>query len=324
MNNGKFLISLDFELIWGVKDKRTIHSYGDAILGVKSSLDQTLNTFKEKSIRATFASVGFLFYKNKIELLKDLPQLKPSYVNPFLSPYINLEDFLNNNENYYLGKNIIDRIRNEGLHEIATHTHSHYYCLEEGQTPDQFRIDIEKAIEVAEKSNIQIDSIVFPRNQYNDSHLKVCKKLGISSYRGTENHKIYKSSKGDEQSLAQRFMRLLDSYINLTGHHCYSLDSIKRELPINLPSSRFLRSYNIRLSLLEDFKLNRIKKSMTYAAKNNLVYHIWWHPHNFGRNTDQNIKMLEKILDHYLELNVKYDFESVTMQSLSNKLINSQ
>jgi hypothetical protein len=59
---------------------------------------------------------------------------------------------------------------------------------------------------------------------------------------------------------------------------------------------------------------------MTYAAKNNLVYHLWWHPHNFGVNLDQNIIMLNKILLHYKNLNKKYNFESITMSDLSNKL----
>ena len=31
MNYGKFVISLDFELFWGVRDSRTISSYGSNI-----------------------------------------------------------------------------------------------------------------------------------------------------------------------------------------------------------------------------------------------------------------------------------------------------
>lgn len=59
---------------------------------------------------------------------------------------------------------------------------------------------------------------------------------------------------------------------------------------------------------------------MTHAAKKNLVYHLWWHPHNFGRNTERNIKMLDSILEHYAYLNKKYGFGSITMQGLSEQL----
>jgi hypothetical protein len=61
---------------------------------------------------------------------------------------------------------------------------------------------------------------------------------------------------------------------------------------------------------------------MTYAAQNNLVYHLWWHPHNFGVNLEQNISMLNEILAHYKYLSHMYNFESVTMNDLTNKIKN--
>jgi len=72
--------------------------------------------------------------------------------------------------------------------------------------------------------------------------------------------------------------------------------------------------------LLESLKIRRIKKAMTYAAKNNLIYHLWWHPHNFGRNTEENLKNLKSILDHYKYLNDKYNFESLSMEEITGKI----
>ena len=42
MNNGKFVISLDLELMWGVHDIETIDSYADAIIGVITALKKTV------------------------------------------------------------------------------------------------------------------------------------------------------------------------------------------------------------------------------------------------------------------------------------------
>ena len=61
---------------------------------------------------------------------------------------------------------------------------------------------------------------------------------------------------------------------------------------------------------------------MTHAAKNNLMYHLWWHPHNFGVDQDENFKFLEEILKHYQYLNKKYNFESITMSNLANEIKN--
>ena len=114
----------------------------------------------------------------------------------------------------------------------------------------------------------------------------------------------------------------MDSYINISGHNCYSDDYIKKETPVNIPSSRFLRPFSPKLSFLESLRLKRIKASMTFAAKNNLTYHLWWHPHNFGANMEENFKFLEKILQHYKLLNEKYNFQSYTMSSLAAKMKN--
>lgn len=323
MKTGKFVISLDFELMWGVRDNRTIDNYGSSILGVRTALDQMLEVFEKYKIRATFAVVGFLFHKNRINFYENIPTLKPSYLDANLSPYTNLKSFLGEDElkdPYYFGYSLVQKIIKKDVHEIATHTYCHYYCLEEGQTISQFEEDLKYAIQIAKLNEVVIKSIVFPRNQFNDDYLNVCKKLGITSYRGNEVSRIYESSSGNKQTLIKRAIRLLDAYINITGHHCYCLDNMKKSILFNIPSSRFLRPYSSKLVLLDRLKFLRIKNAMTHAAKNNLMYHLWWHPHNFGSNYGENIMFLEKILNHYEYLNLKYKFQSITMNELSQEL----
>ena len=53
---------------------------------------------------------------------------------------------------------------------------------------------------------------------------------------------------------------------------------------------------------------------MTYAAKNNELYHLWWHPHNFGVNINENMDNLVTLLKHYQLLHTKYGFASLTMK----------
>ena len=73
MKSGSFVISLDLELMWGVRDVTTRKEYGDSIIGVRSVLPKILNIFKKFEISATFATVGFLFFKSKQELLNTIP-----------------------------------------------------------------------------------------------------------------------------------------------------------------------------------------------------------------------------------------------------------
>jgi hypothetical protein len=64
MDTGKFVISLDFELMWGVRDTQTIEKYGDAIIGTRIALEQILSSFEKHCIKATLPPL-VLFHKNK-------------------------------------------------------------------------------------------------------------------------------------------------------------------------------------------------------------------------------------------------------------------
>jgi len=324
MNRGYFVISLDYEKMWGVRDTQTKKTYGRNVLGVKNAISKMLQRFDYFDINVTFAIVGLLFHKTKDEILRNKPILLPTYKKSVLSPYLTINKDIGNNEQedpYFFGSSSIDEIRQYSNHEIATHTYSHYYCLEEGQNKEQFEEDLKKAIEIGLDNNISLKSVVFPRNQTNFEYLEICQKYGISSYRGNEKGFIYKSKSSNQENKLIRIFRFLDSYLNLTGFNCHDLNEIVKSYPFNIPSSRFLRPFSSKLFFLENFKLLRIKNAMTHAAKNNLVYHLWWHPHNFGINLEQNISMLDDILTHYNYLHKKYNFESITMSDLSNELL---
>ena len=56
---------------------------------------------------------------------------------------------------------------------------------------------------------------------------------------------------------------------------------------IDVPASRFLRP--VRGAWYESFQLDRIAGQMTAAAKSNKLFHLWWHPHNFGADPEPNL-----------------------------------
>jgi hypothetical protein len=327
MTNGKFVISLDFELMWGVRDKKDKITYGNSILGVHKVIPSLLEMFRQYDIKATFSTVGLLFFETKQELLVNIPEIKPLYNDPNLSPYNGHFDILGNDfltDMYHFAPKLIKEIQKYPEQEVGTHTFSHYYCLEKGQTIETFKEDIKSAINIAKKYNIQLTSLVFPRNQFNDAYLKVCLELGISCFRGNEHSWLYKATNGDDESSFRRAFRLLDAYVNLSGQNCYSDQFLKSKMPIDIPSSRFLRPFSNKLKILDGLRLYRIKSGMTHAAKNNLTYHLWWHPHNFSINQDENFSFLEKILTHYEILNTKYNFQSYTMSTLANIIKNGK
>ena len=87
MKKGNFVISLDFEIYWGVRDVLQLDQYRNHLLGVRNAIPGMLQLFATYDIHATFATVGFLFFKDRDELITGLPGRKPKYTNPHLSPY---------------------------------------------------------------------------------------------------------------------------------------------------------------------------------------------------------------------------------------------
>jgi peptidoglycan/xylan/chitin deacetylase (PgdA/CDA1 family) len=316
---GQFVLSLDFELFWGVWDVATIEGYGANILGVKQVIPSLIELFNQYDIKATFATVGFLFAANKAELEKYNPTQIPSYENEAYNVYKSELNKIGNNEEddgYHFGYSLLQQLKNTS-HEISTHTYSHYYCLEEGQTVDDFEADIKAAIEIAKKEEIVLKSIVFPRNQINEEYLEMLYSVGIKSYRGNPTSWIYKPRKFAAEIPFIRLCRLLDTYFPISGNNIHTIYKTKNE-PINIPASRFLKPYNSLLSIFEPLKIRRIKAEMTAAAKQGKLYHLWWHPHNFGLNLQKNLKNLTTILNHYKKLNHQYGFSNFTMDEMTS------
>lgn len=319
-NNGLFIISLDFELMWGVRDKRTIESYGPNILGVQKAIPAMLQLFSQYGIHATFATVGFLFARNKEELHRYLPKTKPGYRAPKYSPYENnyLEQIGNSeaDDAYHFGVSLVKMIQQTPGQELASHTFCHYYCLEEASLAS-FEEDLVAAKAIAAQHNIELKSIVFPRNQYTHQHIDICRKLGFTSYRGNEKSFLYSPRSNDgQQNRFIKALRLLDSYLDLSGHHTFRIQRDGSAI-LNIPASRFLRPYSPALRHLNAIRLRRIKNSMTYAARRGEAFHLWWHPHNFGVNLSHNLASLEEILRHYQHLHKRYGMESKTMAEIA-------
>jgi hypothetical protein len=241
--------------------------------------------------------------------------MRPCYANTRLDPYRDL-DCLGADEAHdplHYAPSLVQRINATAGQEIASHTFSHYYCLEQGQTVETFREDLRAARRVAADQRISLSSLVLPRNQLNAAYLGVCKELGFRCYRGHANSWVYAPRREHDESLPYRGMRLIDSYLNLTGHHCYPISLQDDNLPINLPASRFLRPYPACVQLFEMLRLQRILADLTWAAEHRQVYHLWWHPHNFGKRQAQNLAFLRVILRHFTTLRDQFGMESATM-----------
>jgi hypothetical protein len=279
-----------------------------------------LDLFAQFDIAATWATVGFLFAGSRQELEAFSPSLRPSYHNRELSPYDEPVGSGEQDDPLHFAPGLIARIAAHPRQEIGTHTFSHYYCLEPGQSVSTFAADIQSAVEIARKHGIQLRSIVFPRNQFNAAYASVLQSVGIVCYRGNERMWMYRAASNRSYTTAlARAARLLDSYLPLSGCNLTRWDEVAESSGMcNVPSSGFLRPYKPQLKRLELLRLRRITRCIEQAAVSRTVFHLWWHPHNFGLYTDENLAFLRHILETVAYCRDRYGMRSLTMADVAD------
>ncbi len=313
MKNGSLVISLDFELVWGLFDHIEITDKVSYFNNTLKAIPQILSVFENNTIHATWATVGMLFNENWEEWQSNIPEVIPTYERKELDAYeYGKKHQKSGLEKFFFAPHLIKKIRSVNGQEIGTHTYSHYYCLEKGQTKAQFEADSNQAIRVAQKMDIELKSLVFPRNQFNTDYLEICSKKGIETVRSNPNFWYWDTTQ--KETLVVKLVRTADAYLPL-GTKSYLAETLVKDNVHSQPASRFLRPQH-SIALLNSSRLNRIKSEMIQAAKNGEVYHLWWHPHNFGVDVENSIKTLQAIIETFKFCSETYGMQSLTMKEL--------
>lgn len=313
---GTLIVSLDFELFWGMLDVCPLREYEDHVLGGRAAIPRLLELFGKYGIHATWAAVGFLFANNKSELHDFSPAMQPSYAKESLSTYGYL-DIIGDNEQdspCFFAPSLIRLVSQTPGQEIGSHTFSHYYCREKGQTVRQFAADMAAAKAIASAKGYDLKSVILPRNQCEAGYTEVLRSLGFTAYRDEENDWIHEKIKFFP---LVRLLRTVDMYLPLTGQGGYR--PWQEDGIWNLVGSRMFRPIRKNLPFLEPLKLRRIKGQMRHAAKQGLTFHLWWHPHNVGVQTEEHLRQLEEIFRCYEELKEKYGMQSLNMNEAAQQ-----
>jgi hypothetical protein len=144
--------------------------------------------------------------------------------------------------------------------------------------------------------------------------------LGLRAFRGNERTWFHRARRDAEQNLFVRGARLCDSYVPLAGAHDH--EPIIVEGMVDIPASRFLRPVR-KTAALERLRLWRITSAMETAARRRTLFHLWWHPHNFGVDLQQNLAFLRHVLDHFRVLQDRYGMRSMTMAALADEVLHA-
>ena len=299
-------------MFWGVADIAAIKDYGANVEGEWLAVPAMLALFRRYGINATWATVGMVMCRDYAQWHDMRPKVMPAYSDAQLSSYRHA-DSARQHPKLFFGRTMVEQILATPGQELASHTYSHFLCDEQGATPGQFAADMRCASAIADDVGAKMHSLVLPRNQVHDNYLAVLPENGISVYRGNADHWMFRSGHAVPGGVAGRAARLADAWLPLRRA------TVQRERRcnglVNVPASMFLRPWSRRLSQLEPVRMRRLRSAMTDAARADGLFHLWWHPHNFGVNLAENMRMLENVLQHYARLHDEYGMRSMTMRA---------
>ena len=320
MNKGIFTISLDFELLWGIFDKVGNTYNPEYFKDTREIVPQMLEVFFENNIKATWATVGMLFAENEEEWRQYSPKQVPTYREPKLSAY----EFVTNSgliPEVHFAPDLIKEVINTPGQELGSHTFAHYYTLMRGQSPEQFRQDLQATQTISQqKFGLKLNSLVFPRNHINELYLPICLQEGYTQVR--TNPKNWYWQETQYEDLSKKWFRSADCFIKVGSKTSYPLADISKleNEPLLIPASRILRPISKNNKLFNSVRLNRIMEEMSIAAKENEIYHLWWHPHNFATDPVAAMKELNSLMIHFQKLKNEFGMESMHMEGVGKLL----
>lgn len=320
---GIFTISLDFELHWGVFDKRDRDARKACYLNTLRLIPEMLELFHKHDVHVTWATVGALFAKDATEWERYKPAIEPAYEAKYSAYKWAAEHALAEDKKWaHFSPDMVRLIQQYPGQELGTHTFGHYYCMEPNSTAEAFGADLDAANAIAEKFDAKMLSLVFPRNQFNEDYLKVCYNKGIRTVRSNPDNWFWTPVPDGGGSLMRKVFRTGDGYVQMGKRTSYPLSSIKRVAgePLQLPASRLLRSWSPKYKITNTLRMKRILQEMSSAAQNGECYHLWWHPENFGDHPAENMQDLATILKTYDGLKNKYGMTSWNMGEYIGKV----
>lgn len=230
-----------------------------------------------------------------------------------------MDSVIRKHSDLFFARPLVEHIMATDGQELATHTYSHFYCKETGVTTRQFAADLDYAQSMAADMGTKVRSIVLPRNQIMQDFLSVLPKAGIEVYRGNTAHWLYRNGSAVIGGSAGRTVRFADACLPLGGTRTVSAQ--RNGALINLPASAFLYPRSSRHRWLSTLRLHRLKQDMTAAAKTGKVFHLWWHPHNFGLKLDDNLMLLKAVLMHFHHLSDHYGMQSWCMADFAQTTV---
>lgn len=280
------VISLDFELRWGSRDRFGLDpdAYRANLEGVAEVVPALLDLFTSRGIRATWATVGALACRDWDEYFARAPTLPRDVDRSFRldGPYAKVDP----TGRLHFAPELVEQIARTPGQELGTHSFSHVPFGEPGMTAEAVTADLVAVAALwAERFGAPPRSLVFPRNQV--AHVDAVRTAGIRIWRGNPPVWFHQADPRRANAAVTRAFRLIDDLAPWSAPTPPRLGEMTT-------ASLFLRAD--LAETLWRLVAHRVRRTFDKLEPSG-VFHVYWHPHNLGDAPRLRLARITEVLD---------------------------
>ncbi len=302
---GKFVLSLDCELLWGSHYYGGQSKFNYLKKGFNKYYDDLLILLDHYNMAATFAFVALSVvdraeFNDLIKLINDEDHKK--WLIEILEKSAEDEPLFWHNKE--LLRNVSSR---KQRHEIASHSLSHLPFTHALCNVSVAKQEISLSHTILEKylKTGQPKTYIFPENSL--GYLDMLSQSPFLIYRGA-------TAAWYNCLPLKRFFHFLDQLIPIAPP---SVSLLKDKYNnFYLPGSLLLLPYDGIRSVIPDWlRFLKIKRGIDNAIKRGEIFHLWFHPWNLGSSSRMK-HVLERVLEYVYQQRANGKLEVVTMGQL--------
>ena len=294
--DGLFVLSLDFELIWGTLDICGPEGFGRQCDVERSVVvDRLLASLAARRLPATWFVVGHLLLDRcaPIDGVKHPEIVRPRHAWAPGDWFAHDPGSTETAAPRFYGRALVEKILSCGTpQEIGAHSFSHVIFGDPGCSRETAESELRACVEAARSLGVTLQSFAFPRNEV--GHLDLLPRHGFTSYRGPDPIWYAGWPRG-----ARRAAHLWDVARAATPP---VVQPVRVGDLWNIPGSMvYLPRHGVRRFIPVSRRVKRALAGLE-RARGGGIFHLWMHPTNLVDDLEGMFEGLDAILDRAARL----------------------
>jgi hypothetical protein len=318
LDRGAFVLSLDFELIWGTVDAFGPEAFRAACERERDHVfGRLVDLLDQYEIRATWCVLGHIMLGSCAPVNG---RKHPEIVRPRHAWHP--QDWFRHDpcgdertDPIFYGRSLVQRLLvSPTPQEIGGHGFSHVVLGDPGCSRETAESELRASAEAARELGVTLRSFAFPRNRV--GHLDVLREYGFTCFRGPE-PTWHGGGTGGLTGAHRRAGHLLD--VVTARRPPVGVPEMAQGL-VNIPASMaYFPMHGSRRHIPISRRVARILKGVESARRKKRVFHLWFHPTNLADHTDTMLRGLESVFESVADRRERGEIEVLPMGELADR-----